>query len=123
LQEFPADIDSVYKHTWERILAQGPKHSRLAKLILLWVTHADGEMTVDTLRCALAASPETYTFEPKRMIPEALILTVCCGIVTVDEKTRLVRLIREFHRYITNRVHCFLVVFECRLHHSRCNPT
>ncbi|KAH6894835.1 ankyrin repeat domain-containing protein 28 [Coprinopsis sp. MPI-PUGE-AT-0042] len=93
LQAFPSDIEAIYAKTWERILAQAPKQSNLAKLTFLWITHANGEMTIDTLRRAVATSPETYAFEPKRMVPEALLLSVCCGLVSVDEKTRLVRLI------------------------------
>ncbi|KAH6874847.1 ankyrin repeat domain-containing protein 28 [Coprinopsis sp. MPI-PUGE-AT-0042] len=93
LQAFPSDIEAIYAKTWERILAQGPKQSNLAKLTLLWITHANGEMTIDMLRRAVATSPETYAFESKRMVPEVLLLSVCCGLVSVDEKTRLVRLI------------------------------
>ncbi|KAH6894871.1 ankyrin repeat-containing domain protein [Coprinopsis sp. MPI-PUGE-AT-0042] len=93
LQAFPSDIEAIYAKTWERILAQGPKQSNLAKLVLLWITHANGEMTIDTLRRAVSTYPETYAFEPKRMAPEALLLSVCCGLVSVDEKTRLIRLI------------------------------
>ncbi|KAH6892819.1 ankyrin repeat-containing domain protein [Coprinopsis sp. MPI-PUGE-AT-0042] len=93
LQGFPNDIEAIYAKTWERILAQGSKQSSLAKLVLLWITHADGEMTIDTLRRAVATCPETYAFEARRMVPEALLLTVCCGLVSIDEKTRLVRLI------------------------------
>ncbi|KAH6902529.1 ankyrin repeat domain-containing protein 28, partial [Coprinopsis sp. MPI-PUGE-AT-0042] len=93
LEAFPTDIEAIYMKTWERILAQAPKHSMLAKLILLWITHADGEMEIDMLRRAVATSPETHIFDPKRMVPEALILSVCCGLVSVDKKTKLVRLI------------------------------
>ncbi|KAH6894865.1 ankyrin repeat domain-containing protein 28 [Coprinopsis sp. MPI-PUGE-AT-0042] len=93
LQAFPSDIKGIYAKTWERILAQVPKHSNLAKLVLLWITHANGEMTIDTLRRAVATCPKTYAFETKRVVPEALLLSVCCGLVSVDEKTRLARLI------------------------------
>ncbi|KAH6892821.1 hypothetical protein BKA70DRAFT_1571586 [Coprinopsis sp. MPI-PUGE-AT-0042] len=93
LQGFPNDIEAIYATTWERILAQGAKRSNLAKLVLLWITHANGEITIDTLRRAVATCPKTHAFEAKRMVPEALLLSVCCGLVSVDEKTRLVRLI------------------------------
>ncbi|KAH6891917.1 ankyrin repeat-containing domain protein [Coprinopsis sp. MPI-PUGE-AT-0042] len=93
LDTFPTDIDTIYEKTWERILDQEPKHLNLAKLVLLWVTHAHGEMTIDTLRCAVATSPVTHEFEPKRMVPEGLLLSVCCGLVSVDARTRLVRFI------------------------------
>ncbi|KAH6894759.1 ankyrin repeat-containing domain protein [Coprinopsis sp. MPI-PUGE-AT-0042] len=95
LQAFPTGIEAIYAKTWERILAQGPEQSNLATLVLLWVTHADGEMTIDTLQRAVATCPETHAFEPKRMVPEALLLSVCCGLVSVDEKTKLARLIHS----------------------------
>ncbi|KAH6903940.1 hypothetical protein BKA70DRAFT_1403731 [Coprinopsis sp. MPI-PUGE-AT-0042] len=96
LEGFPSDIGEIYMKTWERILSQGPKHSNLAKLVLLWITHANGEISIETLQRAVATSPETYTFEPKRMVPAALLLSVCCGLVLVDEKTKLVRLMRLY---------------------------
>ncbi|KAH6874837.1 ankyrin repeat-containing domain protein, partial [Coprinopsis sp. MPI-PUGE-AT-0042] len=71
LQAFPSDIEAIYAKTWERILAQGSKLSTLPNL-------------------SFSGSPMP---NPKRMVPEALLLSVCCGLVSVDEKTRLVRLI------------------------------
>jgi ankyrin repeat domain-containing protein 50 len=97
LQAFPKDIHQIYTKTWERICAQEPKLANLAKLVLLWITHAETELTIETLRMAVATSPKTHAFEPTRMAPEALLLSVCCGLVSLDETTRLVRLIREFH--------------------------
>jgi ankyrin repeat domain-containing protein 50 len=97
LEAFPTDIQAIYMRTWERICAQGPKLANLAKLVLLWITHAQTELTIDSLRCAVATSPDTYVFESKRMVPEALLLSICCGLVSVDQKTRHARLIRESH--------------------------
>ncbi|KAH6906618.1 hypothetical protein BKA70DRAFT_1189984 [Coprinopsis sp. MPI-PUGE-AT-0042] len=92
LNTFPTDIEAIYTKTWERIVAQAPNHANLAKLILLWITHAYGEMEIEVLQRVVATSPETYAFEPKRLVPEAVLLSVCCGLVSLDEKTRLVRL-------------------------------
>jgi ankyrin repeat domain-containing protein 50 len=103
LNEFPPGIKTVYENTWRRILNQAPKHADLAKLVLLWVIHAkDGRMPVETLRRAVATCPDTHEYDQKRLVPESLILSVCCGLVEVsmdegtDEGTRLVRLIRKF---------------------------
>ncbi|KAH6902519.1 hypothetical protein BKA70DRAFT_1567667 [Coprinopsis sp. MPI-PUGE-AT-0042] len=93
LDGFPTDIEDIYTRTWQRIIHQGPKQLNLAKLVLLWITHAHGEMTIDALRRAVATSPETHVFDSKRMVPEALLISVCCGLVSVDDKTRIVRLI------------------------------
>jgi ankyrin repeat domain-containing protein 50 len=105
LQTFPTDINAIYTKTWERICAQEPKLANLAKLVLLWITHAETELTIDTLRRAVATSPETYAFDAKRMVPEALLLSVCCGMVSFDKTTRLVRLIREFHPRVRKGCH------------------
>ncbi|KAH6903929.1 ankyrin repeat-containing domain protein [Coprinopsis sp. MPI-PUGE-AT-0042] len=85
LEGFPADIETMYMKTWERILAQGPRQSSLAKVVLLWITHAHGEMTIDTLRRAVATSPATHVFDRKRMVPEALILSVGIPDYTTQE--------------------------------------
>jgi hypothetical protein len=111
--------------TWERICAQGPKLANLGKLVLLWITHAQTELTIDTLRRAVATSPETYRFDPKRMVPEALLLSVCCGLVSLDETTRIVRLIREFRPSCKENLSCqpnSLPRLYCSGRHSTLDP-
>ncbi|KAH6902564.1 hypothetical protein BKA70DRAFT_1434895 [Coprinopsis sp. MPI-PUGE-AT-0042] len=93
LDQFPADIDAVYMNTWQRIVSQPPGHANVAKQALLWVLHADGVMNIDVLRHALATSPDTYAFQPKRMVLASVIVSICCGLIEVDEKTGHVRLI------------------------------
>ncbi|KAH6892839.1 hypothetical protein BKA70DRAFT_1536643 [Coprinopsis sp. MPI-PUGE-AT-0042] len=93
LEEFPTEINAIYMKTWERILAQAPKHAKLAKLVFLWVLHARSEMTIHTLRHVVATHPDTHIYNSKRLVPEALLVLVCCGLVSVDKKTHLVRLI------------------------------
>ncbi|KAH6902662.1 ankyrin repeat-containing domain protein [Coprinopsis sp. MPI-PUGE-AT-0042] len=93
LSQFPVEIGGAYLKTWERILGQGPKHANLAKLVFLWILHANGEMDITVLRHAIATCPDRHTFQAKRLIPEALLISVCCGLVSVDEKTRVIRLI------------------------------
>ncbi|KAH6904843.1 ankyrin repeat-containing domain protein [Coprinopsis sp. MPI-PUGE-AT-0042] len=93
LSQFPLEIGKAHLKTWERILDQGPKHANIAKLIFLWILHANGDLNVTVLRRALATCPDTYVFEPRRMVPEALLVSVCCGLVSVDKRTRVIRLI------------------------------
>jgi ankyrin repeat domain-containing protein 50 len=119
LEALPTDINAIYMKTWERILAQRVKHSNLAKLVLLWITHAHGEMTIETLRRAVAVLPETYAVEPRRMVSQEILLSVCCGLVSVDETTKLVRLIREPRRFCVKR---FFLPDNFRLHNSRRYP-
>ncbi|KAH6890136.1 ankyrin repeat-containing domain protein [Coprinopsis sp. MPI-PUGE-AT-0042] len=93
LEQFPSDIMVVYGKTWDRILNQAPKHAMLAQLVILWIMYATRELTIDELRHAVAICPATHAYEPSRLVPDTLLLLTCCGLVALDEQTRLVRLI------------------------------
>ena len=95
LQEFPSEIEAVYRQTWQRICGQSPKNILLAKTTLIWVLTAARSMTIEELRRAIATAPGTRKFERKRLVPAATLLTICCGLITVEEETRLVRLVRK----------------------------
>jgi ankyrin repeat domain-containing protein 50 len=95
LEAFPAQIEEAYRQTCIRIVHQDPKHVLLAKLVLLWVLNARRSMTIEELRHALATSPDTHVFEHARLVPEAMLIGVCRGLVTVEEESKRVRLVRE----------------------------
>jgi ankyrin repeat domain-containing protein 50 len=95
LSAFPSKIDDVYLYTWRRILDQKAEHVLLAKTLLVWVLNAKRSMTVEELRMAIATSPETHKFEAGRMVPRSTLLSLCRGLVTMEEESRLVRLVRE----------------------------
>jgi hypothetical protein len=92
-------MQAVYKTTWTRILNQMPKHAELAKRVLLWV-FCD-RMPPEALRRAVATCPDTHIYDEQRLVPESLILSVCCGLVEVaarerdDELSRVVQFIRK----------------------------
>ncbi|KAH6906638.1 ankyrin repeat-containing domain protein [Coprinopsis sp. MPI-PUGE-AT-0042] len=93
LEQFPVQIEDVYAETWKRIVNQGPNHAYLANLVFLWILYAKWELRIEELRHLVATCPDTHAYEPKRLVPEALLVAVCCGLVAVDEKTRRVRFI------------------------------
>jgi ankyrin repeat domain-containing protein 50 len=95
LEGFPSNLETIYKQTWDRILSQGARHANLAKLIFLWIIYAKRDLTIDELRHAVATSPTTHAFEAKRMVTEASLIAACCGLVVVEEESRLARLVRE----------------------------
>ncbi|KAH6905367.1 hypothetical protein BKA70DRAFT_502051 [Coprinopsis sp. MPI-PUGE-AT-0042] len=93
LEAFPRRIEDVYKQTWQRIIQSEPHHASLAKTTLVWVLNTKYSMLIDVLRRALATSPDTYSFESSRLMPEAALVSACCGLITVDKESRLVWLI------------------------------
>ncbi|KAH6901093.1 hypothetical protein BKA70DRAFT_1569155 [Coprinopsis sp. MPI-PUGE-AT-0042] len=76
-----------------RILGQSVEHVALAKAVLIWVLHASRSMTVEELRRAVATSPNTHKFQPDRVVPSTTLISLCRGLVTVEEESGLVRLV------------------------------
>ncbi|KAH6904799.1 hypothetical protein BKA70DRAFT_519826 [Coprinopsis sp. MPI-PUGE-AT-0042] len=93
LATFSTKIEDLYLETWNRITSQTPSKILLAQKVLLWVITATRSLTVDELRHALAVSPDTHRFDQNRLVKEGIIIGLCRGLVTVEEETRLVRLV------------------------------
>lgn len=99
LQTFPSDIEDAYRQTWRRIIQQNPRHARLAQEAILWVIYAQRSMSIEELRCAVATAADTHQFMSACVVPEASLLSLCHGLVTVEEESGLVRL----HHYTTKK--------------------
>jgi ankyrin repeat domain-containing protein 50 len=95
LEQFPAKIEDVYEQTWKRISNQDPEHASVAKAALLWVLYAKDSLTIEALCRAIAICPKTHRFEEARLVPSSTIIDLCHGLVTLDEKSSLVRLVRK----------------------------
>ncbi|KAH6909928.1 hypothetical protein BKA70DRAFT_1148496, partial [Coprinopsis sp. MPI-PUGE-AT-0042] len=68
LQAFPSSIEDFYHQTWARICSQGRKQ-------------------------ALATCPDTHRFKPDLRVTGATLISLCRGLVIVEEESRLVRLV------------------------------
>jgi ankyrin repeat domain-containing protein 50 len=95
LQSFPSQIEKVYMQTWNRIVDSTPHHISLAKAALVWVLNAQRSMTIDELRYALATHPVTHNFESTRLIHETTFMAIFRGLIVVDPRSMLVRLVRK----------------------------
>ncbi|KAH6904762.1 hypothetical protein BKA70DRAFT_1565435 [Coprinopsis sp. MPI-PUGE-AT-0042] len=93
LAAFPTDIEDLYLQTWQRILAQSPSKALLARNALTWVVHATRSLTIWDLQQALATSPDAHKFVPDRLIQKDVLIGLCHGLLNVEEKTQLVRLV------------------------------
>ncbi|KAH6889048.1 ankyrin repeat domain-containing protein 50 [Coprinopsis sp. MPI-PUGE-AT-0042] len=93
LKAFPSSIKDVYCQTWARISDQSRKHASLAKAVLVWVLNASRSMTIAELERAVATSPDTHKFEPRRLVPGTTLVSLCGGLITVEEESRVVRLV------------------------------
>ncbi|KAH6904787.1 hypothetical protein BKA70DRAFT_519053 [Coprinopsis sp. MPI-PUGE-AT-0042] len=93
LATFPTDIDDLYQKTWQRIRDLAPAKALLARNALTWVAHATRSLTIEELRAAVATCPGTHKSTPDRLPQESVLIGVCQGLLTVEEETRVVRLV------------------------------
>ncbi|EAU92058.2 hypothetical protein CC1G_06045 [Coprinopsis cinerea okayama7 len=93
LDSFPKDITAMYEKTFRRIEDQPIRFATMAKLALLWLVHAKGQLGVKDLRAALAINPETFRVEEDRVPKLESIISACSGLVEYHEQTDVIRLI------------------------------
>ncbi|KAH6912483.1 hypothetical protein BKA70DRAFT_1144339 [Coprinopsis sp. MPI-PUGE-AT-0042] len=85
LNKLPPKLDVLYDEAFERIEMQPEEHAALAKCVLLWVAYAYRSLTVDDLRYAVASNPSVDWKAPENLVPESLLVSVCCGLITVED--------------------------------------
>lgn len=95
LLNFPSQFEDAYALIWKRLAYQLSWHVEIAKMIILWVVHAQRPMSVEELQHGIATDPDTFEFDRDRLVPEPSLLPLCIGLVGVDDKCRLMQICRE----------------------------
>ena len=96
LQELPKGSSALkiaYEQAMQRIEDQKPGFSDLAYRTLSWITYACRLLTVTELCHALAIEVGTLELDEENLDDIEVIISVCCGLVTVDPETTAVRLV------------------------------
>ncbi|KAF7368010.1 Ankyrin [Mycena sanguinolenta] len=104
LSRLPKDLDHTYDEAMERIEHQNEDDRQLAHLVLTWVAYAVRPLVVDELREALAIEPEAKSVDPDNLLDVDIILSVCAGLIIVDEAMSVVRLIHYTAQEYMNTV-------------------
>ncbi|KAH6879952.1 hypothetical protein BKA70DRAFT_1473924 [Coprinopsis sp. MPI-PUGE-AT-0042] len=86
LDMLPAKLDVLYDEAFKRIETQPEEHVALAKRVLLWVAYAYRPLTVQEMRYAVASDPKVDWATPENLVPESLLVSVCCGLIIVEDK-------------------------------------
>jgi ankyrin repeat protein len=85
--------DVAYEAAMERIFAQGEDSSKMAKKILAWILCARRPLSTLELLHALAVEPGDNEIDKDNILETEQLLTICAGLVTIDEQSDNVRFI------------------------------
>ncbi|KAJ6521454.1 hypothetical protein DFH09DRAFT_215565 [Mycena vulgaris] len=93
LSNMPDDLDSTYDEVVDRINRQSEDDKTLAWRTISWVTNAKRPLRPSELREALAVEPGTIELDPDNRLDMDTILSVCAGLIVINEADKRVRLI------------------------------
>ncbi|KAF2673257.1 hypothetical protein BT63DRAFT_466811 [Microthyrium microscopicum] len=107
LQTIPRKLDDTYDLVMDRIESQNEDDVLLARQMLAWLTYSIGTMTVVELQHALAVHFNGKEFD-QALIDKETMLSICAGIVTVEEESNKIRFIhyttQEYFRRIRKTI-------------------
>ena len=78
-----------------RICGQVQDQKELAIETLMWVVYAERLLTCGELVHVLATEPDDSVFQDDKVPDIEGVLSACCGLLILEEKTSLVRLIHR----------------------------
>jgi len=93
LENLPSSMDGTYDEAMERIAGQGEDDRQLAERVLSWIIYAFRPLSLTELQHALSVSPNTSNIDSEALEDDTIFVSVCAGLVVVDEESHLVRLI------------------------------
>ncbi|KAK3167680.1 hypothetical protein OEA41_010807 [Lepraria neglecta] len=92
LNKLPGNLDTIYDEAMKRTHAQERDDVQLAKKILMWISCAIRPFTVLEIRHALVIEPDTRELD-ETVPDEDIVISVCAGLVTIDQETDDIRLV------------------------------
>ena len=93
LHSLPDSLNDTYDEVWMRIKSQNVDDAQVAKRVIYWIFYAVRPLTIAELQHALAVEPEDTYFDEDNITDENLLISVCCGIVTVQQESSTVGLV------------------------------
>jgi ankyrin repeat protein len=85
--------DQAYDKAIERIESQPPKKSTLARNVLSWIPYVQRQLTTGELCHDLAVVLGEEDLDEDNLLDVEDIVSVCAGLVTVDEESNIIRLV------------------------------
>jgi ankyrin repeat protein len=92
-QAYDETYDKAYEDAMERIEGQISDEKELAMQVIYWITCAKTPLTTSQLEVALAIERESFEFDEDNICPVEDMVSVCAGLVTIDEESGIIRLV------------------------------
>ena len=89
--------DCAYKEAMERIKGQIPGSAVLAMRVLWWISFSARPLTTLELQHALAVEIGESAIDEENLPEIEDMVSVCAGLVTVDEESGTIRLVHYTH--------------------------
>lgn len=105
LDSLPIELDDTYTDALLRIGGQDVEDTKIAHQVISWVTHAMRPLTVREIQHALSVEPDQSDLDEEAMIDEELLISVCLGLITLDETLKELRLIHYTAQKYFERIH------------------
>ena len=93
LENLPKGVDDTYDEAMQRIRNQDEEDARFAERVLYWISYALRPLSVIELQHALAVEVGDIDVDNEAFPDEDLLVSVCAGLVTVDQESNIIRLV------------------------------
>ena len=111
LLNLPRELDGMYGEAMQRIWSQDHDKVERAKQVLSWICCSLRPLTVTGIQHALAVEPGDANFDEEALPDEDILVSVCAGLVTIDQKSNIIRLVHYTIREYSERIPSLLPSF------------
>ncbi|KAL3445838.1 hypothetical protein BJX65DRAFT_138329 [Aspergillus insuetus] len=109
-------LSEAYDQAMEKINSQREGYHRLARNALSWIVFSKKALQTSVLQDALAVELENTEFNPTNRPEVGSIVSVCAGLVAVDEESNVIRLAHyTTQEYFSQRAKDWLPDAESRI--------
>ena len=93
LENLPKNLDDIYHEALLRIKSQHEDDVKLAERVLSWISFAFRPLTIREIQHALAVEPVDTDINEEALSDEDILVSVCAGLVTIDQESSIIRLV------------------------------
>ncbi|KAF5332806.1 hypothetical protein D9611_005253 [Ephemerocybe angulata] len=84
LKTLPSGVNDMYQVTMDRINSQSEEDASIANRTFIWLLHARSPLSPVDVQHALTFSYQDLVFHEENLVSIPMLLSICCGLVTVE---------------------------------------